>query len=157
MLMLARAADRLASRLVWLPLVVLALAIAQIYAWATDRKPPFKVVSVDPAIGSPGKPVLLVVHVWRDARRRCRANFTRHLYDHDGYRHDLEGLQRASPEMIADLERRTPGLMLLAVNVPDSIEPGRVELVTDLAYECNPLHAIWPIEVESRVAFEVVR
>lgn len=132
-----------------LPLLVIPLF------WAFDRTPPFEILSHQPASGKPGGQLVVVADVRRDLSRGCSAYFTRHLYSPAGYRYDLEGLQFASAEQVRDIEARQPGRLALAIELPMSLSAGTAHLVTNLQYRCNPLHAVWPINVTTDIPFTV--
>lgn len=136
--------------------VVLAIS-ACMFAWqaVADRSPPYKVLSVEPAVARPGDIVRITARVWRDMSRKCNAEFSRYMYDRDGMRFDL-GHSTASWELIAGLEREYPGVLKVAVQVPLTMLPGRARVQTSLAYACNPAQALWPIEVTSDLPFTVL-
>lgn len=148
---------RAAVRIVQWTFAGFALAgVAQIVVWALDRRPPFEVVSYEPAIAVPGQSVALTLVVRRDARRDCAVTWTRWIYDGRNVRIDLEGQQQMSAASVAQLELRSPGRLTLWVPIPSSAFPGGAELVTDLDYACNPIQHLWPINVVTRVPFEIV-
>lgn len=144
-------------RLILLPLLGLVAFAVQLTLWAIDRRAPFELTSTEPAIGRGGEVVDLRAYVQRDLSRECHATYTRFLYDGAGFRHDLGGPNYINAAGVADLERRTPGELRIAVRLPTGLAPGRAALVTTLDYSCNPLHRIWPVHVVMEIPFEVTQ
>jgi hypothetical protein len=126
------------------------------WLWASDREPPFEVISVAPVSARVGDPVTLRATVRRDSRRDCEARFSRYLYDSQFVRFDLEGEQRATDRMIDAIERRTPGQLMLSFIVPAGMSTGPAVLQTELQYRCNPVHMIAPISVTTQMPFTVL-
>lgn len=149
------AIDRLLDRLKWVAYVVILLGALSFAGFALDRKPPFAVLSVDPAFVQAGEVVTITAKVWRDQRRTCSAEFARFIYDSDGRRFDL-GASYATAQMIADQERKTPGVLRVSLVVPMGTPPGPAALVTGLAYKCNRTHQWAPIEVTTTMPFTVL-
>lgn len=146
--------DRLQHWLI-VPVLVLFVACIQIAFWAFDREPPFEVLSSEITSAEPGRVVVLKQVVRREPERRCSADFTRSIYDSTGARFDLEGANFATAKTIDALEKFSPGGLTLAVIVPVGAQLGPATLVTTLRYRCNPLHALWPIDVIAVVPFNV--
>jgi hypothetical protein len=142
-------------RLLIVPVLVLILFGVKLVMWGADRAPPFKVLHVNPAIAAPGQPVRLVAQVRRDLHRKCSVTFTRHLFDGAGFRHDMEGAQMLSDEALRALDARAPGMLNVTLRVPSHASPGSASLVTALDYECNPMHAAWPIHVVTEMRFTI--
>ena len=113
-------------------------------------------ISIEPAVATPGESAVLIMHVRRDAGRDCSAILTRWVIDGKGVKIDLEGQQRISAAAIRDLERRTPGLLITSVPVPLSAFAGDALLVSDLEYVCNPVQRWWrPIGVTTKAPFTI--
>lgn len=142
-------------RLLVVPMLVLIAFVIELVIWGIDRNPPFEILSVEPAMAAPGQAVRLTAKVRRDVERNCNVQYTRHLYDGANFRHDLEGVQRMNAAGLRALDARTPGMLQLTVRVPTNAAPGSASLVTTLDYECNPLHAMWPIHVVSEMRFTI--
>lgn len=68
----------------------------------------------------------------------------------------MEGRQNFGAGAIANLERIAPGKMRLGFTLPPGIAVGPASLVTTLEYNCNPTHALRPIEVLTVIPFTVV-
>lgn len=147
--------DSIAQRYKWLAHVVLWAGIFSFTWMSMDRQPPFAVLSVEPAAARPGQFVTIRAKVRRDAHRQCSAAFSRYVFDAAGARFDL-GRSFASSETIADMEQRTPGAVRVTFLVPVSMESGPAALVTDLEYECNRAHRLWPIHTRTVLPFEVL-
>jgi hypothetical protein len=144
------------QRLLLIPVFVLVAFAIELAIWAVDRAPPFEILSVDPAMAAPGQQVQLTARVRRDVDRYCSVTYTRHIYDGANFRHDLEGAQRMNVEAIRAMDARAPGMLHVALRVPADAVPGSAALVTTLDYECNPLHAAWPIHVVSEMQFTIL-
>jgi hypothetical protein len=135
-----------------------AMAVAgcvQIAVWALDRRPPFHLVSVQPALAIPGQSVVLTMVVRRNVERECSVTWSRWVFDGRNVRIDLEGQQQMGAAGISDIEVRNAGRLTISVPIPSSAFPGGAELVYDLDYVCNPLQRWWPINVVARVPFEI--
>ena len=140
----------------WAFAALAALGMAQMLVWAADRKPPFELLSVEPAVATPGESVVLVFRVRRNVERDCAAILTRWVIDGKGVKIDLEGQQRISASAIRELEQRTPGMLITSVPVPLSAFPGDAMLVSDLEYICNPVQKWWwPINVTTIAPFKI--
>lgn len=140
-----------------IPFVVLGLFAVQVALWAMDREPPFKsgVATVYPTT-SPG--VLRIErNVRRDVSRNCSVTFSRYIIDSSGARSDLfHRPQYMSIEQRREIQRLAPNKLIEVVQIPAGLKPGKARLYTNLVYECNPLHIIWPIEVLGGVELEIV-
>jgi hypothetical protein len=143
-------------RLLLVPVFVLIAFAVEITIWALDRRAPFEILSVEPAMAAPGQSITLSARVRRDIERDCSVTYTRHIYDGANFRHDLEGAQRMNVEAIRAMDARTPNMLHVALHVPVNAAPGGAALVTTLDYECNPLHAAWPIHVVSEMQFTIL-
>lgn len=143
-------------RLVWIPVIVIFAGLVQVVVWSIDRRPPFAIVAVQPAGGKPGSSIVIDASVRRDRSRQCSARFTRQIYDSAGVRYDMEGDQLATAAMVDRAEKMAPGRLLLSIDIPPSVRPGSAVMLTSLAYVCNPVQVLWPIEVTSAIPFEVL-
>jgi hypothetical protein len=136
----------------WMTIIASLLAIGW---FASDREPPFEILSVPEVSVRPGEWLKVTAEVRRDVSRGCDAVFSRYIFSGEGVRYDL-GTSHASAAMISAIELRHPGKLPIAVLVPGSIEPGRARLEMVLSYRCNQVHALWPIVVTTEIPFTVL-
>lgn len=147
--------DRLAVRFIWAAkaLIVVSLLIAAYYA--ADRKPPFSVLSVEPASAMPGELVTIRAAVRRDANRRCSAEMSRYIFDGQNIRFDI-GQSWFTSDVILEMEQRSPGALSVTIQVPANAKPGQARLDSVLLYRCNRVHNLYPIEVTTSMPFTVL-
>lgn len=143
------------ERLMWLWLTLLAVSAGQIAWWATDREQPFELLTYYAPPVHRGGVLHMTGEVRRNLDRGCSATFSRHLTDAQGFRVDLMTSQTMSAASIADMDRRDPQRLNLAIPIPDFVSPGQAIITTVMSYRCNPLHSIWPIQSDLRISFEV--
>lgn len=125
--------------------------------WLMDRAPPFKVIENGPIAATRAGDVLNITRkVKRDVSRSCDVHFTRYLIDSSGIRHDYGGTLYMSAESRAALDKMMGPYVKTSLTVPQAAAPGMAMLTTDMEYECNPIHALWPIKVSARSTFEVL-
>lgn len=147
--------DEWMLRLAWLPSLVLLAAIILIMIQAADRRVPFQVLSVEPSSAKAGDMVTIRAKVWRDTSRHCSAVMARSIFDSEHVRYDFP-IHRFSDEVIDAMEQATPGHLAVRVMVPHGASVGAAELVSVLEYRCNKVHALWPVEVTTRMPFTVL-
>jgi len=147
---------RIIERLMWLWIILLSATAGQILWWASDRTPPFALSSYYAPPVQRGGVLHLTGEVTRDITRGCSATFSRHMTDAQGFRIDLMTSQTMSAAAIADMERRAPQRLFLAIVIPAHTSPGPAHITTVLTYRCNPLHSIWPITTDMQVDVEVL-
>lgn len=147
--------DSVMVRLDWIPRWLLTLGAASVLFFALDRTPPYGIVSVDPAVARPGQTVTLRWSGLKDTTRRCKMHVSRSLFDMRGDRVDYP-MSYFSADVLDHIETLTPGRRSLTIYVPETVAPGPVELVNTLNYECNRVHAIWPITVTTVLPFTVL-
>ena len=148
-------ANEVVAQTVRVAQVIILAALLLVAYYATDRNPPFAVLSVVPASARPGEYITIQATVRRDIDRKCSAEMSRYLYDASGARFDI-GQSLVSSGMIEHLERTSPSVLRVSVRVPESMSVGPANLQTVLAYKCNKTHNIWPIEVTTDLPFLVV-
>lgn len=148
--------DSLAQRFIWVANLTIVAGLLAITWFASDRSPPFTLLSVEPAIAWPGDYLTIHASVKRDTTRECSSEFSRFIFDSAGGRYDI-GTSTASVEMIRAMELKTPGLLAVTVKLPDNIRPGVSKLTTVLEYRCNKVHRLWPIEVTLQMPFTVLQ
>lgn len=145
------------ARAAIIPLVLMLVSGAQVLWWMFDRSPPFKVLSVEPSAVRAGETVALIADVYRDTARRCDSTISRYILDAKGFRHDIGSSSFFPAESIDLLERRSPRRLMVRLNTPGDLPPGKSELVSSLLYVCNPVHRIYPIVVMTSLPFEVIK
>jgi len=140
----------------WAARVILIMAGTLILVQAADRHPPFEILEYSVPTGRPGDKVTFRAKVRRDIERNCSATMSRSFFDASRARHDIDYIQ-FSPELIAGMERATPGEMAPTMVIPQAAEPGLGELVSSLSYVCNRVHSWgWPIHVTTRMQVYVL-
>jgi hypothetical protein len=103
----------------------------------------------------PGGVLRIEAKVRRDLSRKCSVQFSRHIFDSQGTRHDISAETMMTFAALQGLEQVTPGRLVLAVHLPPHIALGKARLVTPLIYQCNVWHSVKPIETTMVVDFEV--
>lgn len=134
---------------------IIVLAIVVVLYFAADRAPPFAVLHTEPAQAMPGDHIVVRATVRRDSSRNCSAEFSRYLFDSAGTRFDL-GHAIASSDMIATMDRQSPGRLAVSFRIPPPAEPGPARLRTVLEYTCNRTHKIMPIVVTTEMPLTVL-
>jgi hypothetical protein len=147
--------DETLEALLWVPRILLLAAVVLIAWQAADRKPPFQVLSVEPAEARAGDVVVITARVKRDTSRNCSASMSRSIFDATGARADYP-VTRFSDALIDAMEADSPGVLRVAVLVPSNAAIGPAKLVSVLDYRCNRVHALWPIEVTTTMPFQIV-
>ena len=144
-------------KLVLLPWLVIVLSLGQVAVWATDRYPPFALISATSNTPMPGGQLMVQAKVRRDLERDCSVMFSRYMFDSVGVRYDMTGPQMMSAEAIRAMDALAPGELNLIVRVPETFRPGRAVFTTVLEYRCNPLQDLLrPIYVRMDIPFEVI-
>lgn len=138
----------------WFLLAFLAIAPVQ---WALERDAPFTVVRyIEPAPVVAGAHVTFEMPVTRQLERDCTARWSRHIIDAAGIRHEYEGVHLATAKTLRDIERLQGPWIRTTLAIPPGIAPGRAVLASEVEYECNPIHALWPIRMSLFFPFEVL-
>lgn len=136
-------------------LIIVAAALVAGY-WALDRTPPFVLGQYTVFNGRAGETAFVAANVERKTARACTVNFSRYLIDAQRIRHDLGGMQYMSAAALQQMERDMPDALRLAVKIPPDMPTGPANLVTALEYRCNPVHALWPMDVLLEMKLEVL-
>ena len=144
------------ERSLWIAYAIIAIAVAQLAWWALDRYPPFALTKIN-EVAVHGNVARFNLDVRRDLDRGCSVEFSRHLIDADGYRHDAAVGQIMDAQALAEMDKRMGGRLLLSMDLPAGMAKGPAAMVTVLKYACNPLQELWPIPVRMTVPFEVPR
>ncbi len=152
---IARAINHAVIATEWVARVILMLALMLVLYYAADRDPPFRMISSSYAEGRAGEDIKIVNQVHRDISRNCNTEFTRYVFDSTGARYDL-GHAKASAEMIARMERMTPGMLVVSLRIPSNAAPGPATLQTVVYHHCNRVHAWFPIETTVDMPFTVL-
>jgi hypothetical protein len=152
---MTEAIDRWLQRWMWLANLTILLSFVIIATYAADRVAPYKIIESEPLEVVKGQTATFKAKVWRDPSRACSADFSRFIFDSFGARHDL-GNSMATAAMINAMEKKTPGRLVLAIEIPPGVAPGPATMITTLHYRCNKVHALWPIEVTTELPFTVL-
>lgn len=139
----------------WLARCIILGGLTLVLYYASDREPPFAVISTEPAEVKAGEFVTLKSAVYRDVTRGCNTEFSRFLWDSHGARFDL-GTSKMSAAAIAEMERMSPGQLIVSVHVPPAVSPGPARLQTTILYRCNRVHSLWPVEMTADMPFTVL-
>ena len=140
--------DDVVDSLSWVWTGMLLLGLGSLGWLASDRAPPFQVLEVYPAAARAGEYVTIVANVRRDLHRKCDAIASRSVFDGRGTRFD-EQTRRFTRETIEKMGRESPGILRVSVKIPGEAAPGSGSVVSDLDYQCNITHAIWPIKTSA--------
>lgn len=124
-------------------------------AWLLDRDAPFTLGHVTVRNAAPGGYVMLSAPVKRD-HRGCSLAFSRFMMDSQNVRFDISGTQRMNKEALRATEAISPDLWQVAFEVPFGAATGPAKVLTAIAYTCNPLHTVWPIDVVTEIPFVVL-
>jgi len=149
--------DLLMQTRFWVSVLYFLLAgtAASLGWFATDREPPFEVISNERVIAYAGHTVTLRAKVRREIWRQCSADMSRYVLDPQGDRLDL-GQSHFSAKFIEDMEKLYPGELRIQVPIPADFDTGPSVLVSVLQYRCNrAIHSWAPIVVTTMIPFEV--
>ena len=135
--------------------VIGACALVALY-WALDRTPPFVMTDYTVLNATRGETAYVNAKVERDTGRDCTVTFVRYLMDANKARHDIGGTQYMTAAALQQMERDMPDSLRLAVRIPADVPVGPAALVTALEYRCNPIHALYPIDVLLEIRLEVL-
>jgi hypothetical protein len=143
--------------MMWFWIAVLVVSICQVVWWSMDRSPPFRVDAVRVTNAQQGGVVRIDAEVFRDVRRECGVTLSTHLYDATGARFTIDSTAIISSAGIAAMERKTPGKLLMTIQLPAGVAVGPASMVSSMAYTCNPLQELLrPIHVQTEFTFEVL-
>lgn len=125
--------------------------------WALDRTPPIAMRSYTPFNAAPGEYALVVIGLDRpDKRRDCSERSSKYLIDSQGVRHRIGSTETMSPAAVKHMRQFSPDSMKFKIYMPKSASPGPAILIADIEYQCNPVHALWPISVLLEIPIEVL-
>lgn len=152
---MARLTSVLERYIIFSWVIIGACALVALY-WALDRTPPFVMTDYTVLNATRGETVYVTATVERDVGRDCTVNFVRYLIDANKARHDIGGTQYMTAAALQQMERDMPDSLRLAVHIPADAPVGPATLVTALEYRCNPLHALWPMDVLLEMKLKVL-
>jgi len=130
-------------------LVFVLYIFTQLGVWALDNKAPL--VITGPATYTqaiPGVEVKIKVPLVRE--RFCSFLMSRYLIDSKGTYYDLMATRFMSEEGLRNIAKDNPTHSNFSFEVPKNAALGPATVVTQLAYMCNPLQAIWPLDFDMR-------
>ena len=134
----------------------LALCVAMVVIFATDRTSPFELVYYSAPAVRAGEMLKIDAVVKRDLERECEVTYNRSMVDRKGARFWESPPSRANSERIREIDVRTRNELHVEVQMPYWAPVGKVSYITSLDYECNPLHRIWPIQTIMKIETEVL-
>lgn len=152
---MARLTSVLERYIIFSWVIIGACALVALY-WALDRTPPFVMHEYTVFNASRGETAYVNATVERDVGRDCTVNFVRYLIDANKARHDIGGTQHMTAAALQQMERDMPNSVRLAVRIPADAPVGPATLVAALEYRCNPMHALWPIDVLMLIDLKVL-
>lgn len=124
--------------------------------WKFDSYIPFKVIGpAEYTTTYPGASTTIIVPVERDFTKPCSVLFSRYLHDSAGTYYDLMATRFISAKGIFDLGQMNPGEVKFSVKIPPEAAPGPAVVVTQLAYMCNPVQNIWPMDYDMRTPITI--
>ena len=80
---------------------------------------------------------------------------SRYLIDSKGTYYDLMATRFMSEEGLRNIAKDNPQHSNFSFEVPKNVAPGIATVVTQLAYMCNPLQAIWPLDFDMRTEITI--
>ena len=135
--------------------VFISYIVLQLGVWLLDNKDPLIVTGpAQQAVAVAGSEMKLKVPVIR--QRLCNVLISRYMLDNAGTYYDLMATRFLSEEGLTHLAEGTPNHVEFSFHVPDNAVPGPATVVTQLAYMCNPLQAIWPLDfaMQTKITIE---
>lgn len=137
----------------WLLLLMSALATLMM---ALDRDPPFRSISYTAQSARPGGVAMIDAVVQRDLARSCSVRFSRFFIDSTGARWEVAALTSVTANGLRAFDAASANRLRLPVPIPAGAAPGPATLVIPLAYRCNMVHELSPIDVVLTYDFEVL-
>ena len=135
--------------------VFITYIVLQLGVWLYDNKPPLVVTGpAQYTQATPGVLIKLKVPVVR--HRYCNVLISRYMLDSQGTYYDLMATRFLSEDSLVQLANGTPNHIEFSFEIPRNIALGPATVVTQLAYMCNPLQAIWPLDLamQSKITIE---
>lgn len=124
--------------------------------WFFDSYVPFRVTGeVTQTQAIPGKEVKLSIPVERDLDKKCSVLFSRYMYDSKGTYYDIMATRFISYKGLLELDKINPNRVQFSFTVPEEAALGPAIVITQLAYMCNPLQSIWPMDYDMKVIVNI--
>lgn len=141
------------NRLLWVPVVVIALALVVVLAQILDDDPPGTFVPHSQSIEI--EPDRLVLSYGIVRRRACPAIVYRSVIDPTGKIDHLQSMSYTS-EQIRELQNVQENRVSLVLPRPAKMIPGVYRMQATVVYSCNSAQEIWPIRVSFVVPYRLV-
>jgi hypothetical protein len=136
--------------------IFLCYLIGHLAYWASDTYVPFRTKGpATQTVATPGKKVKIEVPIERDITKKCSVLFSRYMYDSQGTYHDLMATRFQSYNGILKLHQINPNTVKFSFQVPEDASEGPATVVTQLAYMCNPLQAVWPMDYDMVIKIHI--
>jgi hypothetical protein len=136
--------------------VILLSSVGALIFMGMDREPPFESLSYTATAARPGGIAVVSAHVRRDLRRDCAVKFSRFFIDAAGTRWEVTPLTAVTPKGLRAFDAASEDRLRIPVNVPPGAAPGTATLIVPLAYRCNAVQELFPIDVVLTYQFEVL-
>lgn len=107
--------------------------------WVADRQPPVTGIvskTLNNDVG-PGQIVKIQISAYRI--RSCKTTIERYIHDSSNTRYQYPDTDYLDPGPPG------PAMTIIELEIPPRTNPGLATLKTNAAWECNPIHKIWPI------------
>jgi len=126
----------------------------QLAVWALENSPSFvRLGLANTPVGVAGSAVTVKIAVSRDLSSDCTVDQYLYLQGANGQRASLPR-DYFNSNILTDLERTSPGVDMIRVEVPAWMPVGLATLHIDEVFKCNPWQHLRPLEVKS--AYPVV-
>lgn len=148
---------RLATKLIYFGLLLLVWPLVTIAFWGLDRKPPLSLVEYTYTHVRQGAQLELHAKVKRDIDKGCSVTYARYILDSTGNRSNESQISymnsKGMMEMAAKMGRDNLNILY---PLTTELHPGPATYIVMLDWQCNPLHAIWPIQQVIEIPFNVL-
>ena len=136
--------------------IVIFMSAAGFIVMALDRSPPFQSISYVSTPAKAGGTAYIDAKVSRDLTRRCDVSFSRFFIDKSGTRWEVTPMTYVSAKGLQSFDTASKDRLRLPINIQPGASVGPAKFIVTLAYTCNVLHNIWPIDVVLEYDFEVL-
>lgn len=141
----------------WVTLLLSALGLLVMgLVMGLDREPPFESLSYVAEPAKPGQTAAISATVRRDLRHDCSVRFSRFFVDAAGTRWEVTPLTTVTPKGLRAFDAASEDRLRVPVPIPMGAAPGPATLIIPLAYRCNVVHELFPIDVVLTYNFEVL-